>query len=347
MTVNEIGLDRTGFVLDTIAINFSEFIGKLEKGEVMKVVDMETGEVIGISDLEVKLTGISVGETDNCVAQLRVMKNPYQAFILDVNIPKLLYNTNERNASNLEHLSQVSAILEKKLAEKGVYTDMKQARVSSIEVNINNDNPKLYDCFKLLRKGLLMDNDKLFKVENKDRAESLMIRKDKLKIKVYDKVQQLSDTQQLVENKSLIRLEVSTNHKKVLNTLSKDNASLEGIIANWDGLEKWFIKMINNYIKKPCDQFCDLVVGDMVNKLKQGHKTYDVLFEQAQKGNMVDIDLFAQAMKKYYKETGKSKPHTIIKNTNARLERLNPELHKSLVGNKVVLDALWHDLGLK
>ena len=347
MTVKKIGLDRCRFVLDTIAIDFGKYRGNIEKGERAKVVDMRTGEVIGISDLNLDIKGIATDNTDNYRVKLELMKKPQVAFVLDVNIPKLLYNSNERNVSNLEHLNQVNEIIENKLREHGIHTDMKQARVSSIEVNINSNDPKLYDCFKLIRKGLLENNNKVFQVENKNRYESLMIKNSYLKLKVYDKVQQLSDTQQLVDNKALIRIEISTRHKKILDILSNDSATLEGIISNWDGLEKWFIDTINKQIKKPCDKFCDLVVDDMVEKLKQGYRTYDVLFEQAHKGNIVDLDLFDVAMKKYYKEVGKSKPHTIIKNTKKRLEKMDKQQYDSLVGNKVALDKLWHDLGLK
>ena len=88
------------------------------------------------------------------------------------------------------------------------------------------------------------------------------------------------------------------------------------------------------------------VENAMVEKLKQGHKTYDILISQANKGDLVDLEIFSKAMKRYYKETGKSKPHTVIKNTKNRLERVEKTQYDSLVGNIESLEKLWNGIGL-
>lgn len=343
---NLIGLDRCRFVLPSIAIDRSVYRMNIEQGEKAQIIDISTGEVIGISDLNVTIKGISLDNKDDYRIKLSLMKKPSVNFILDVNIPKLLYNSNERNANNLEHLSEVNAIIEKKLSEQGIYTDMSKAKLSSIEININNNNPKLYDAMKLIKKGMLEHNDKVFVVENKSRAESLMIKNRYMKVKVYDKTKQLEDTNQLTDNKALIRLEVTTLDSRAITNMTIFNPTLDGIIEHWSNLEKWFKDVINKQIKKPCDTFCKLVVSEMVEQLKQGHKTYDVLLVQAKKGNLVDIDIFDMAMKQYYKEVGKKNPYSIIKNTKARLEKIDKPLYDSLVGNKLALDNLWKELGI-
>lgn len=132
-------------------------------------------------------------------------------------------------------------------------------------------------------------------------------------------VKQLDDTFQLKHNDSLIRIEVSTSHKKTLDTLSYHNPTIDGIVKNWDKLEKWFKDTLKKQIKTPTDNFNQSVIDSMVEQLKEGHKTYDVLIEEGIKGNLVDIELFSKAMKKYYKEVGKTKPHSVINNTKKKL----------------------------
>ena len=341
-----IGLDRCRFVLPSVAIDGGIYRMNIEKGEKAEILDIATGEVIGVSDFNLTIKGISLQEKDDYSIKVTLMKKPSVNFVLDINIPKLLYNTNERNANNLQHLSEVNQIIEKKLAEVGVYTDMTKARISSLEININSTDKKLYDAMKIMRKGFNATNDKVFIVESNNSIESLMVKNSYLKVKVYNKSQQLQDTGQLQENENLVRVEVSTGKDSTISKITGANPSMDGIIENWDKLEKWFKDTINKQIKKPCDEFNKAVENTMVEKLKQGHKTYDILALQAVEGNLVDMEIFSRAIKRYYKETGRKSPHTSIKNTKSRFEKYDNELYDSLVGNIDALERLWDGIGL-
>lgn len=339
-------MDRCRFVLSSVAIDGGIYRMNIEKGEKAQILDIATGEVIGVSDFNLTIKGISLQEKDDYSIKVTLMKKPNINFILDVNIPKLLYNTNERNANNLQHLSEVNQIIEKKLSEVGVYTDMTKARVSSLEINVNSTDSKLYEAMKIIRKGFNASNEKVFIVESKNNIESLMVKNSYLKVKVYNKSQQLQDTGQLYENESLIRVEVSTGKDKTIKQITGNNPCIDGFIENWGKLEKWFKDTIDKQVKKPCDEFNQSVIDEMVEQLKEGHKTYDVLTYHAEQGNLVDMELFARAMKRYYKEVGKSKPHTVIKNTKARYERLYKTKYDNLVGNIEALEKLWEGIGL-
>lgn len=341
-----IGLDRCRFVLPSVAIDGGIYRMNIEKGEKAQILDIATGEVIGVSDFNLTIKGISLQDKDDYSIKVTLMKKPSVNFVLDINIPKLLYNTNERNANNLQHLSEVNQIIEKKLGEVGVYTDMTKARISSIEININSTDKKLYDAMKIIKKGFSATNDKVFIVESKNNIESLMVKNSYLKVKVYNKSKQLQDTGQLQENENLVRVEVSTGKDKTIKQITGDKPCMDGIIENWDKLEKWFKDTIDKQIKKPCDEYNKAVESAMVEKLKQGNKTYDILAMQAVEGNLVDIEIFARAMKRYYKETGRKSPTTSIKNTKNRLKKYDDELYDSLVGNIDALERLWEGIGL-
>ena len=274
---NRIGIDRCRFSISTIAIDRSVFKMHIEEGQTVEIVDINSGEIIGISDFDMTIKGVALNDKDDYTIKLELMKKLGITFVLDVNVPKLLYNTNENNVNNLEHLAKVNAIIEKKLKDVGVIVDMEKAKLTSIEVNINNDNSKLYDSFKMLKKGMLNGSDKVFSTENKEGLESLMIKNSYLKVKIYNKAKQLDDTFQLRHNESLIRIEVSTSHKKTMDTLSYHNPTVEGIIKNWDKLEKWFKDTLKKQIKTPTDKFNQSVIDSMVEQLKEGHKAYYVL----------------------------------------------------------------------
>ena len=340
-----IGLDRSKFILDTIKVNGGNGMYHLERGEKTEIIDIDTGEVIGISEFDMVVKGISLNDTDDYSIRLGLKKQSTQ-FVLDVNIPKLLYNSNEYNAHNIEHLTQINQIIEKKLNDYGVIIDMSKARLSSLEINVNSTDSNLYNALKLIKKGLNNSDEKVFTVESKNNIETLMIKNKYVKIKVYDKAQQLEDSGQLRQNDSLIRLEVSTNNNTAINTITNYNPTLDGVIDNWDKLEKWFIDTVNKKIRIPCNKFTEQVVEEMVEQLKEGHKTYDILTLQAEKGNLVDVELFAMAMKKYYKLVGKKSPHSMIKNTKARYEKINKKQYDTLIGNINALNELWKQLGL-
>lgn len=340
-----IGIDRNKFILDTIKVNGGNRMYHLERGEKTEIIDVDTGEVIGISEFDMVIKGISLNNTDDYSIKLGLKKQSTQ-FVLDVNIPKLLYNTNEYNAHNKEHLLKVNDIIEKRLNDYGVITNMSKARLSSIEINVNSNDPKLYNALKLIKKGLNNTNEKVFTVENKNKIETLMIKNNYIKIKVYDKVKQLEDSGQLRQNDSLIRLEVTTVDKRILDVITNYNPTIEGIVENWDKLEKWFIDTIDKQIRIPCNKFNEQVIEEMVEQLKEGHKTYDILTLQAEKGNLVDVELFAIAIKKYYKLVGKKSPHSMIKNTKTRYEKINKKQYDTLVGNINALNNLWKQLGL-
>lgn len=340
-----IGVDRSKFILDSIKVNGGNGMYHLERGEKIEIMDISTGEMIGVSEFDMVIKGISLNPLDDYSIKLELKKQSAQ-FVLDVNIPKLLYNTNECNAHNIEHLTQINQIIEKKLNDYGVITDMSKARLSSLEINVNSTDNKLYNALKLIKKGLNTTDEKVFTVESKNEIETLMIKNKYVKIKVYDKAQQLEDSGQLRQNDSLIRLEVSTNNNTAINTITNYNPTLDGVIDNWDKLEKWFVDTVNKKIRIPCNKFNEQVIEEMVEQLKEGHKTYDILTLQAEKGNLVDVELFAIAIKKYYKLVGKKSPHSMIKNTKTRYEKINKKQYDTLVGNINALNNLWKQLGL-
>lgn len=341
-----IGVDRCRFISKELEIDSDIYKMHLEKGEKVEILDRATGEIIGLSEFNMTINSTCLGGTDDYKIKINILESLNRGFLIDVNIPKILYGTNEVNVSNLEDLNKVPAIIEGELANVGVFVNMSIARITYLEVNINTNDEKVYGAMNLIRKAWNKTDEKIFITELRNRQESLMKKNSHLKIKVYDKIKQLIDTKQTVINENLVRIELSTKHSEVLKRITKGNRTIKGLIENWDKLESWFLKNLDKHVKKECDNFIDEAIKNLARDLKS-NKTYDVLFSHAEQGNLIDIELFEIAMKKYYKEVGKKSPYTMIKNTKKRLEVVNPERYKQLQGNINALDSLWSQIGLK
>ena len=60
-----IGLDRCRFVLPSVAIDGGIYRMNIEKGEKAQILDIATGEVIGVSDFNLTIKGISLQDKDD------------------------------------------------------------------------------------------------------------------------------------------------------------------------------------------------------------------------------------------------------------------------------------------
>lgn len=347
MNNQKIGLDRCTFILtEGLQVDTNIYNMHLERGEKIEIIDRASGQIIALSDFDMAIKGIALNEKDDYKIKIRLIKTPKVCFVMDVNIPKIIYGTNERNVSNLESLADIPAIIEKELVNIGVFTDMSKAKITYLEVNINTEDEKVYGAMNLIRKAWNITDEKVYLTECKNVTESLMTQNRQVKIKLYDKVRQLRDTRQLCDSENLVRLELSTKHNEVIWRITKGRPTIDGLIENWDKLGCWFKKNIDKHIKKVCDAYIEQVVKEMTEELKT-NKTYDVLLKQATKGNLIDIELFEKAVKQHYKECGKKSPYTMIRNTKKRLEKIDFEMFEQLQGNIKALNNLWVELDIK
>ena len=72
-------------------------------------------------------------------------------------------------------------------------------------------------------------------------------------------------------------------------------------------------------------------------------RTSNILLDLALNGDMVDLDIFANAIKKQYKLQGKQKPHTVIKN---QIKKLDNDLVQKLSGNLEAINQFFDELGI-
>lgn len=342
---NNIGLDRIRLVASDVdmAVDTSRIRG-IQKGEGAMVFDIATGEAVGIATINLNINGIGLGEGDNSAIQVKSSNFDKNSFVISVNCAKLLYNSNERNVTK-DKVELVGQIVEKKLAEYGLYVDASTLKISSIEVNYNVDDVKLYDTLEMITKASLKDGQKVLQAVTKDGIQSLKVNKGRYELKIYKKSEQLKETGNITDTDNLVRFEISTSHSQELDKLIPSR-SLMDLVNNWDGVEAWYKRCITNSIKKPIVKYKNEIEGRMVASMDAGKKPSKAVLELLLENDLMDISIVGSAVKKHYKNTGKKKPSSVINGINKKLKEANSTRYEKMTGNLEKLEEFFNELGV-
>lgn len=346
MMISSIGIDRMRFINVTIdSIDLNCYKGHIVAGEGIEIHEINLGQVIEIADMNITIKGNSSNEKDNYLMKLKLNRVPYLDLSIDVNAPRLLYGTNEVNISDSNDMYLLIKEMKDKFHEIGIDINLDKAIISNFEINYNSHNPKLLDTFRLIKRSLDQEKEKVFLVDSNGETESLMINLSDRKIKIYNKAKQLEDTGQVVSNKHTVRVEVSTNNTMLIRKLCKSNvATIDKFITSFDDLKIWFIDTVRKRLKLAIDRYCNDIEESIYNRLIKGERYYSILLGVATNGDIVDMIIFDNAVKKYYKETGKKKPNTIIKSYHRKLREYDEKLYQRLVNNLVEINKLFEEI---
>ena len=345
----EIGLDRLRLanvkILGVDIAKFKSMDGQLNLGEGVEIIDMNTGEIIQVNDFYINIDGFGA-DKDNLALQLQLYKlkgkNDY-TFTLGVNAPKLYSVTNVDNLSNQKEVENIPQMIQKYLQKVGVYTNLEQATVSYFEVNYNICDDSFINTFKIINECWKLDNNKVFVVDTKDGYESLKLKLATREIKLYNKVKQLQDTLQFVIADDVARVEVGTSHKTTIKRLLGDD-KLYTLCSNLDRVQDFYKKVINDNMKKPYMSYKQTLLDYMVKELESGVKPYELQYRLAVTNRLVDLELFAKAIKVYYKKVGKKSPNNVIKSNFKRLHNVDVELYKRLQNNCEKIEKFFDDI---
>ena len=347
MVIQKIGLDRISLVINSenIVVDTKKVVG-LQKGEGTMVYDLATNKKIEIAVLNRKIRGAGIGEVDTDAIVVRNNNFDKNKFDIVVNGAKLLYGTNERNIEGLA-LERLAEEVACKLASEGIYIDMSKATIGSVEINYNIDDKKLYDVFELIAKANMYEGFKAYKVEVKDGIQTVKIKKDKYELKIYRKTEQLKETGKLVDSGNLVRFEVSTNVNSEKAKFLGDNMTLESLVENWDKAMAWYLRCIDLTINKPIDKYITEVEGLIIASMRSGKKPSEVATGLLLNNNLLDFEIFSNAVKKHYKQNKKGSPSSVLKGIRKKLEKANSERFKSMTGNLEKLEEFYKEIGLK
>lgn len=341
----KIGIDRLHLSnIEVIGIDFTRFRGYYEKGKGKEIVDMKTGEVSEINKLIVKVEGISTSKKDNYKIKLE-LKNVYgnYYYIITTNAPKLLYNSNENNIHKVEHLKQLKGIIENELIKEGIIIDLENTTVTEVEVNTNSHNPKMVDSLRMIMNAWKFEGNKVPNTDTLEGLESILLKRSDRKIKVYNKAKQLDDTLQLKMYDDTVRVEISTNKTDTIKRIIGCDNTLDNLIDNFNKVQDWYKDCIKRDIQKPLRSYIEKLENHIINKMDKKEKTSNILLDLALKGDMVDLDIFANAIKKQYKLQGKKSPSNVIRN---QIKKLDNNLVEKLSGNLEIVEKFFNELGI-
>lgn len=341
-----IGIDRLKIInVSIISIDLKRFRGHLISGEGVKVYETNLEDYIEFSELDITIKGKSLNEVDNYLMKLKLNRFPYLYFSIDINAPRVIFGTNERNISNKEELEEVFEIVKEKFSNVGIEIDIKDSVISAFEVNYNMDSNKLIDSFKLIKKALSKTENKIFSVDYKEETESIMFNLSDRKIKIYNKSRQLEDSGQISQQNNLVRVEVSTTNTMLIRRLCKSKkATIKSFINNLDDIKMFYVETVNRNLKKVINSYVEELEKNIYQRFMDGEKYFDVLVGVSVSGHLADIIVFDNALKRYYKATNKKKPNTIIKNYHKKLKRYDDNLYKKIKNNLSEINKLFEEI---
>ena len=343
---SSIGIDRMRLINIYInSIDLNRYKGYIVAGEGVKIQEINLGQDIEVADIDITIKGNSTNEKDNYLMKLKLNRVPYIDLSIDVNAPRVLYGTNEVNINEKDDMYKLISKIKEEFKEVGIDINLDKAIISKFEINYNCNNPKLLDTFKLIKRSLDQEKDKVFLVDHNGETESLMVNLSDRKIKIYNKTRQLEDTGQIAIDNNTVRIEVSTNNTMLIRRLCKSKvATIDKFIIHFEELKLWFLETIRKRLKLVIEKYCQGIEDSIYNRLIQGERYYNILLGVATNGDLVDINIFDNAVKKYYKDKGKKKPNTVIKGYHNKLREYDEVLYQRLVNNLVEINKLFEEI---
>lgn len=266
---------------------------------------------------------------------------------IKVTCPKVFYDTNERNIT-VEDMEYLVECIQDLLEEQGILVSVGELKLGSFEVNYNINDSKFYDVFELISRASIHENLKSFKVENKNGIQSVKVPKQRYHVKIYKKSEHLMERFKPIEEDCVVRFEVSTNvdREKAL-IFGNEVPTLNGLIERWDKVIEWYKNKIRLSIKNPVESYIKDMEQQCYEMLERGLKPSVVANTMIYRQDMVDMIVFDNAMKRYYKSIGNTKNVSKnIKSTHNRLKKLDEERYYQTVGNVTTLQELYELLNI-
>lgn len=310
----------------------------------LKTINKNTGEVIFMEDLTINIEGLGLSD-NSYIAEIQInKKNAIKDWqvVAGVNIPKLYYTNNGINICDENELEGIPILLEKEFLKYGIEIEgIQNATVSSIEINYNIHDIQFYKTMKLINEAWKQAGHKVFVVDTKNGLESLKLKLPTREIKIYNKTQQLKDIGHIVpKDQDITRIEISTSHITTVKSVLDGNALIE-LIDNFEKLQKFYKDTIKKNIKKPFMDYCKSMENEMLEHLMSGVAPKDII-NKIGLGKVVDLDIYANAIKKYYKKKyPKSSPSNVIKNNINKISN-----KEEFMGNIEKMKVFFEDIGV-
>lgn len=358
----EIGVDRVLLCVDlkehlmalyTRKMKRFNYIESIEKGvDVLIIDEYGNDKIVKISDFEGRIEGTGA-EVDNYLIKVGMDKSFGNYHLkITLNVPKLFYQTNENNIHQEYLLEKVPGMIETLLEYNGIiFTDNidEVITVTQVEMNTNIIGSSMAKTKMLIEQAWMNNGNKVFSVNSKEhRKESIFAEVDKRwKLKVYNKSLQLLETEQVPIENDITRFEIVFMAKEINRELKEGKIKEgNGIVSFFKNIEKFkerYVDLVVNYIEKPVESLCDVIVNRMVDELESGDKPTVVLGRAIENygvfvEGLVDVVLFDRAMEIYYTKHKKANLRRDIRNAKAKKKETNPRIYEELEGNLEVIE---------
>lgn len=261
---------------------------------------------------------------------------------ISLNAPKLYFRNNEQNISeNNIDIKNITQVIKDMLEENGLELEGELneiLRVTKVEFNTNVYNKDFKKAFKIVNDAWLTAGMKVFKVEtDKNGLEYLCIESKKAwKIKMYDKYTHLTEIGEEPTEDEISRIEVEFKSDEI-NRLLESNNNFGNFLENIDIFERRYVTMMSDYIEKPTNKLVKKIEKVIIDDLKEGKSVTNVLKKWAGRSetstSIVDLQIFDNAVRKYYKSIKKGNVARDIRNSRNSYKKQDEEKYYWLTDN--------------
>lgn len=350
--INSIGIDAFELRYATIkSINFDLFERKggiykeTNDEDCIEIIDSKSGEIKKLKELKIQIKSCSYNK--NCMYLEYVMNKLKGEKVISIkaNAPKFIYETNEKNGDGYL-LSRLSGYVSGHLYRYGIEVDLRTAKVHNFEINYNVHKDKFYQALKLINELWIKRDNKVFKVEEKDGIEFLLLKRPTRQIKIYNKTVELLSKGLPYEFNYNTRIEIKISHISTIEYILGKERSFYKFCNSYKQIVDFYRKTIDKEIKKIYVSYTDEKIDEIVQKLNEGSKLRDICIEKWMNEEILDIDMFERAIKKYYKKTNKKNPYKSIKKLNSYFKDINENKFNEASGNMIAIEQAFKSIGV-
>lgn len=332
-----IGLDQVRLAIDIESLEIDSIKlpkNSIRRGEGIFIMDRAIGAYISLSSISLSI--------DNEVISIELLDVAgTQRIVAMISCPRLFYATNERNIYESGKLNSLFDIVDNRLIDVGFYIG--KAAVSYLEVNITVQNEKLYGLTNIIRKAHSEIGNKVMSAECWNEVESLRVDTGRVRFKVYQKDKQIENKGHKPEQTGLIRFEVATDSTDELKNLLGESRCLGDLANQWTHVVEWYKKKLFVNLIVPIDRMAKQVETELIDDMRNG-KPPSLAVKGSQYEKIFDMAIIDSAVKKYYRESGKKNPYSVIRCIHKWYRKENEDKYRQKLGNFRELKLLFDGL---
>lgn len=347
VNLGEIGIDKMTLK------NISPVIGDIEKLRSHNNVSFKTGKCQRSYYIDGGIIELGEIEIRDAHFYLRMGSKRKGSMLIDYerlefNPAYIMHGSNLSNINKKEDLNLVLKVLNIKLNEYGIEANIRNAKISTIEINTNislkNSFVEYKQCFEFISKSLKLKSSVEKEYDELNSYTGFKAQNKEVALKFYDKTKEMN----IDGGNSILRVEYTfKNSNKIKKALGYD--IVDDLINNIESLGDKYNNYVYRHIIKPVkDKINNLVKVNLKSllKIREQERYYIKVFcSRTQDDTIFDFDIVCAAIKKM--KLSKSSVSERCKSLYEELAARELSGEKNFFGNLENLNEIIIGLGFE